>query len=336
MSTLYFIIPDYTRFVSGGNLYNQHLIEALKKQADCSIIVWTMEELRMHFNGLRKGLFFVDTLYLAQISSLLYFKNPTQRFYLIVHHLQSLFPPAQYTSTTYFEEKEKRILQLFDGFLTTSQHTATYLSANGLKQDRIVAPPALIISPNSTPSRQAHPIKALLVANVVRRKGILPFLMACKQLSGTALTIEIAGSRSLEIDYATRCTAIVQEHPFLKNYIHFLDTLSPQTMQSKYQACNLLISSSFFETYGMALQEGVAWGLPILAIKGGNVANHIEEGENGYLFENALALVKKLTNLAEDRQKMALLLKRAANYKGKQSLTWSALAKDLLLKVGAF
>ena len=333
---IYFIIPDYTRFISGGNLYNQQLIEALQQQAKNTIIVWTIDELRTHFSTITAGIFFVDSLYLDQIARFLYFKKTAQQFHLIVHHLQSLFPPEQYTSATYFEEKEQRILQGFDGFLTTSQYTATYLAQRGLPQPIIVAPPDLGNIPNAIPLRQSSPIKALVVANVVRRKGILPLIRACKKLKNHSITIEIAGSRSFETGYAAICTTVVEQHPSLKQHIHFLDTLSPRAMQEKYQTCNVLISSSFFETYGMALQEAVAWGLPILAIKGGNVSSHIKEGVNGYLFEEAVSLVEKLISLADNPLEMERLLQQTAKYKGQQSLNWTELARQILIKVGAF
>ena len=334
--SFYFIIPDYTRFVSGGNWYNEQLIDALKLETERPIYIWTIDELRTQFSTLEKGVFFVDTLYLEAITRYLLIKKEGQQFHLIVHHLGSLFPPETYTSDTYFEEKEKRILPLFDGFLTSSQYTANYLKERQLTQKSLVLPPALSSLPKNIPLRKSLPIKAIIVANVVKRKGILPFLQAFqKQYSKEPLphlSIAIVGGWTIEHGYGHICKTLVANNPALAQSIHFLGSQSQQAMQAIYRNSNLLISTSFFETYGMALQEAVAWKLPIIAIAGGNIANHIEVGTNGYLVENTEALVQQLWTIARQKEKLQQLLKSTYHWEGKVEQTWREKARVLSMR----
>jgi len=334
--SIYFIIPDYTRFVSGGNWYNEQLINALQQETKRPIYVWTIDELRTNFSTAGKGIFFVDTLYLEAIARYIHFKQEDQQFHLIVHHLESLFPPETYTSDAYFEEKEKRLLQLFDGFLTTSQYTATYLKERRLTQESLVLPPALETLPEDIPLRKAIPIKAIIVANVVKRKGILPFLQAFqKQYIKEPLpylSIDIVGGGTIENGYGLICKTVVASNPVLKQRIHFIGSKSPQAMPDSYRNSNLLISTSFFETYGMALQEAVAWKLPIIAIKGGNSTNHIEEGINGYVVNSTEELVQQIWEVARNKENLQNLLKSAYNWKGKKEKTWREKARILSMK----
>ena len=128
MRPIYFILPDYTQFISGGNWYNQQLISALKKQSERTIYVWTFETFQRQYLNVETGIFIVDTLYLEEMKEILRLKNKGQSFHLLVHHLQSLFPPKGHTSKEWFIKKENPLLIQYDGFITTSQYTATYLS----------------------------------------------------------------------------------------------------------------------------------------------------------------------------------------------------------------
>ena len=67
MRPIYFILPDYTQFISGGNWYNQQLISALKKQSEWTIYVWTFETFQRQYLNVETGVFIVDTLYLEEM-----------------------------------------------------------------------------------------------------------------------------------------------------------------------------------------------------------------------------------------------------------------------------
>ena len=323
MRSIHFILPDYTQFVSGGNWYNQQLINALQQQAEWNTHVWTFETFYHKYQNIEIGLFIVDTLYLDQMKNLLTDKKEGQKFHLLVHHLQSLYPPKGYTSKEWFNEKERNLLELFDGFITTSQYTADYLRRQRMKQPIEVIPPALSSLPQQIPLRQSRPIKALLAANVIERKGILPFLEILQDqiIDPSLFSLEIAGDLTMDKSYVGKCLEVV-ETTHLKAYCRFLGPLSPQTMEDKYRTANLLIATSFFETYGMTLQEAVVWKLPILALRGGNTAYHIQNGRNGYLFDDIKDLIDRLNTLIKNQEWMDLLLKQTLNRGEEEAYTW--------------
>ena len=328
MSSIYFILPDYNQVISGSNWYNQQLVNAMQKESAWPIHLLTLEKLLHDYKNIETGLFIVDTLYLHQIKEILRGEKKGQKFLLLVHSLQSIYPLTKDTIYEWINEKD--LLIHLDGFITTCDDTANYLRRYRLKMPIVVIPPALSFIPKQLPLRKSNPIKALLTVNVIDQKGVLPFL---KILQGQVIdpqyfSLEIVGDLIMEKKYANKCLQLVK-NTSLHSYCRFLGPLSPQAMQDKYRQANLLIATSLFETYEMTLQEAVAWKLPVLAIKGRNTTYHIQNGLNGYLFDNINDLVVRLKTLIKNQEWMDLLLKQTAQTKAKKSYTWKDAAKRL-------
>ncbi len=340
-----FVIPDVHAFQSGGNIYNKNLIAGLRENGQV-IEVMDLDGFKKLPIAQLQGHYFFDTLYFTQLAPVFAKKNKVYstinrmesasipkaigtssgstkpfgiksnkqvHFWLIVHHLESLYPPKNWTALNYFQLKEYPSLVQFDGFLTSSQFTADYLSINLLKQSKIVIPPAIDYLPSTNFSRKITPIKALIVANLVERKGILPFL---QKLNASPLVqypdkikIQLIGSAVIEKTYAQKCITFLNKNPTLRKVVSYEGQLSSVQLHSYYQESNLFISTAFMETYGMALQEARAFRLPILALDGGNVKHHIIQGSTGYLAKDLNNLVHKLENFVASPSSLATLQK---------------------------
>ncbi|MFK7979421.1 MAG: glycosyltransferase family 4 protein [Saprospiraceae bacterium] len=308
--SLTFVIPNVHAFQSGGNIYNKDLIAGLRKTG-CSIKVLDLTTFQQQEIEKLKGHYFFDTLYFTQLASIFTKKNKHAQFWLIVHHLESLYPPKGWTAQQYFLQKEKSFLAQFDGFLTSSQFTADYLTANHLTPPKIIILPAIDYFPSNHLIKKTTPIKALMVANLVERKGILPFLERLLDSPlinhSNQLQIQLIGTAAIEKEYAQECLALLKKNEALRQIVHYQGQLSSAQLHSYYQASNLFISTAFMETYGMALQEARAFHLPILGIDGGNVKHHIIEGKTGYLFNDANALINQLERIVYSPNLLAAL-----------------------------
>ena len=296
-----FVIPDVNAFQSGGNIYNKNLIAGLQKNGYFPKIVDLVNFKKKTIQQL-EGHYFFDTLYFAQLESIFTKRNKVTQFWLIVHHLESLYPPKDWTATNYFQQKEYPFLIQFDGFLTSSQFTADYLMKHGLSQSKIVIPPAIEYIPNlPSAAKKASPVNALIIANLVERKGILPFLEHLIESpllqQNTCLKIHLVGAATIEPIYAQQCLDLLAQNPALKKIVQYQGQLSPTQLHTYYQQSNLFISTAFMETYGMALQEARSFDLPILALTGGNVKHHIIHDSTGYLMDNLENVVQQLEKL---------------------------------------
>jgi len=295
-----FIIPDVNAFQSGGNIYNKNLIAGLRKNGYVVDVLDLVAFQKQDINQ-QKGYYFFDTLYFAQLTQIFAKKNKQTQFWLIVHHLESLYPPKDWTTTDYFLQKEHRFLVQFDGFLTSSQFTADYLNSYHLTPPKVVILPAIDYIPTNQFNRKSHPIKAIMVANLVERKGILPFLEQLQKSTlltpSNPLQIQLVGTAAIEKSYAQKCLTLLETTPLLGQIVQYQGQLSPKQLHFYYQTSNLFISTAFMETYGMALQEARAFRLPILGLDGGNVKHHIIDGITGYLANDLTILVNQLEQI---------------------------------------
>lgn len=307
-----FVIPDVHAFQSGGNIYNKNLIAGLRENG-AIIKVMDLVEFKEQLIAQLQGHYFFDTLYFTQLEQVFTRKSKQVQFWLIVHHLESLYPPKNWTALNYFQQKEYPSLIQFDGFLTSSQFTADYLTTNFLSQPKIVIPPAIDYLPNTNFTRKTIPIKALIVANLVERKGILPFLQKLNTSSliqqPNQLQIQLIGSATIEKVYAQKCITFFNKNPALQKMVSYEGQLSSVQLHSYYQESNLFISTAFMETYGMALQEARAFRLPILGLDGGNVKHHILQSSTGYLAKDLNNLIHQLENLVSTPNSLAILQK---------------------------
>lgn len=330
-----FVIPDVKSFQSGGNIYNKNLIGGLVKIGySIEVLDWNTY-IKTKEGG--QGYYFFDTLYLIQLKEYLPRQRKNTYFFLIVHHLESLYPPKNWTSQRYFLEKEYPLLKLFDGFLTSSQFTADYLKGNRLKAKKIVVPPAIGFQPPRPVNKSTVNIQAIMVANLVERKGILPFLQILtnnQYLQQTQnLQIHLIGTNEIERDYAKSCLQLIEQNPILKKIISYHGQLSTPQVHSLYQKANLFISTAFMETYGMALQEARAFQLPILALKGGNVENHVDNTRTGWLTENMADIVHQLVNLIKHPKDLVSTQQYIINQPTPNIYNWEAAAKQFVLEL---
>ncbi|KGE88830.1 MAG: glycosyltransferase family 4 protein [Phaeodactylibacter xiamenensis] len=302
-----FLIPDTGAFVSGGNLYNRHLIDALRELGH-PIYESAQPE------GLPEGVpMLTDTLLAPTLPPAL-----AKQSGLIVHHLQSLHPPAGWKGADWFREKEWPWLRHFGWYLATSPYTADYLQGRDVSKPIEVIEPALKQLP-VVQDKTAHPIQAIVVANVVERKGILPLLNAWAAAPPEGVVLSLAGNQDMEPAYAKQCLSVVEK----LEGVHYLGTLTQEALQAAYARSNLLISAAYIETYGMALQEAAAAGLPILAYAGGNVPNHVDAGRNGELCPSHTEIVSWLNKWATQPETFKPYLEHARALAPNRQRLWA-------------
>ena len=87
----YFVLPEARFQPSGGNIYNERLIEALVR-AGQPLEIMPINNYIHAIQEDRAGVYWVDTLLLEQLSDLLSLRPQQARSLLIVHHLNSMSP----------------------------------------------------------------------------------------------------------------------------------------------------------------------------------------------------------------------------------------------------
>ena len=331
---LAFVLPPESHLISGGNLYNQHIISALDALRPTRPVppvrVLSPEAWAQEVRQGRAGVFLVDSLCLAALQACLPQKQPGQRFLLIVHHLPSLEPDIDARDPAL--ALERAVLPHVDGFLATSAYTRDMLVQRGLDAvPTATVPPAL-------PARDIPPLAypgrfcGLMVGNLIQRKAVLALLeaLAARVTPADRFDLDIAGRLDLDPDYAARCAQRVAQTEVLREAVRIRGPVPYEDMDACYRRASVLVSAARMETYGMALQEARRYGLPILAHDGGNTRNHFEDGKNGHLYASIDALADGCVALMRDGARARALFETAQAMRTDGSYTWQVAAASLV------
>lgn len=330
LPTIHFVLPDDRHLPSGGNIYNEQLIEALKSLGQ-SVEIIDFATYREAVLLNQEGIYGVDSLFVAAMKPLIGHQSDKVYSFFIMHHLQSLHPPAGIDADHFFEEHEKEVLAFFRAFLLSSAYSKTYLLQKGIKVPMMVVEPA---STHASPDAflpLTHPIKGLMVANVVERKGILPFL---KALSAQAakhddFELNIIGRTDMEPAYFDTCVQCIEASE-IRDKVHFAGALAHAVTLKQYAQHHVFLSAAHMETFGMAIQEAKAQGLPLLLCEGGYVKNHLARG-SGKLCTNISELAENFIKLCRNNSAILELWQSAkAEAKIYEAYTWKQAAAHFL------
>jgi len=343
MAALSFVLPQGNELASGGNVYNRELVRALERLAEApgagavgraapSVRTLTPAEFQRKIAAGEAGDYFVDTLNLAD-AEVLERKVPGQRALLVVHHLPSLEPGMSPENPAIVLERVT--LPLFDAFVATSPLTAELLARRGFARERIriVEPglPAVELGPPSVES----PYRALLVANLIPRKGVreLLFALAARTLPTDPFTLDIVGRVDIDPAYAETVGRVITRSSTLAERVRWQPAVAYDAMGVHYRSASVLLSAASMETFGMALAEARAYGVPILAFDGGYAKHHFEDGVNGRLFDSIEALADEFLRLVRDAAAMRALFESARRTATPGPSTWDRAALRLLAQL---
>lgn len=333
---LVFVLPSDSHLVSGGNIYNRELLAAARRQRTVDAL--SVADWESQLVAGEPGTFVVDTLNMSDFLRAVPAPREGQRFLLVVHLLPSMDPVRDRDDPSVCVEREA--LPRFDGFLVTSAYTAGQLRARGQRQPCLTVPPGL-------PERARPPIelgpdlRALIVGNLVANKGVLPFIRA---LGGAVraddrFVVDVVGRIDLDRDHAEgslRAAHAAGLGGGDGGGLRFCGPASYEDMDRHYRRASLLLSPSLMETFGMALQEARAFGVPILACDAGNSAAHVVEGVNGHLYGSIPDLVTGFMELVRAPHRLRRLFASAQAARTGGDYTWDVAARDFLRQLDEF
>ncbi|MEZ5824857.1 MAG: glycosyltransferase [Geminicoccaceae bacterium] len=195
------------------------------------------------------------------------------RLFALVHHplaFETGIPPAEAET---LRLSETRALACAHRVITTSSTTArTLVEHFAVEPDRIVvAPPGTDEKPvaRGSSDRRVH---LLAVAGVVPRKDLATLARALGGLYDLPWHLNIAGSLERSPSAVRELRAAISEGG-IGERVTLLGEVDEAGLDRLYSEADLFVSSSLYEGYGMALIEAVAWGLPVVAARGGAVAD---------------------------------------------------------------
>jgi glycosyltransferase involved in cell wall biosynthesis len=335
-------------FVSGGFIYDRHLVDHCRRQGD------RVEVISLPWRAYARGLLdnlgpgLAPRLRRASFDALLQDElahpslirlnrrlRPLVSYPIlaIVHHLRSREPRPAWQNR-FYRWVERRYLDSVDGFVCVSRTTrADVESLVGHRRPAVVAPPGGDGLPGAVTREQIAaravadgPLKIIFVGNLIPRKELHTLIAALATLPPGAWRLQVAGSLSADSAYAGAIRRQI-DAAGLGGQVSLLGTVPAPELAASLATSHLLAVPSSYEGFGIAYLEGLRFGLPAIAGDRGAAREIIRHGENGFLVPpgDAGTLAKLLNLLAQDRQRLRAM-SLAAHRSFTAHPTWSASA----------
>jgi glycosyltransferase involved in cell wall biosynthesis len=215
--------------------------------------------------------------------------------------------------------------------LVASESLADDLRRQGQPAQRIVVVPpgrdvADTVGPPPADLRQGRRAAFLSVGNWVERKGTLSLLEAFATLDETAATLHLVGNTRVEPSYGDRVRQRLARSD-LHGRVVVHGPLSTSQVAALYTAADVFVLPSLREPYGTVYGEAMAFGLPVVGWRAGNLP-YLADNEREALFVepgDLPGLATALRRLADDTDLRARL-GAAAQRRALQRPTWDEVA----------
>lgn len=310
--------------ISGGYLYDRHLVSTLRHYGDQVEIIsipwrsyprllvdnWSSEWLRRLAGDY--DILLQDELNhpsLAWANGRLGEKRPP--LVSIVHHLRSSEVHFAWQRRIY-RMVERRYLRSVDAFIYNSQTTRRAVEAMiGHARPYVVAYPAgdRLVGDGNAFTQRSHPgdgpLRLLFVGNLIPRKGLHILLDALGLVAGD-WQLRVVGSPAIDPAYARRMRQAAEEH-HINQRVAWLGAIGDLQLRQEMASAHFLAMPSQYEGFGIVYLEGMGFGLPALATTGGAASELITHGMNGYLVApgDVKSLAGHIENLIRDRELLA-------------------------------
>jgi len=168
-----------------------------------------------------------------------------------------------------------------------------------------VLPPGrdVAASPADPPEdvRRGRRAAFLSVGNWVERKGLLALLDAFGALEETAATLHLVGDTRVDAHYSQRVQARLRQAD-LAGRVVVHGPISTAEVGALYAACDAFVLPSLKEPYGTVYGEAMAFGLPVVGWRAGNLPYLAEHERDGLLVRigDVARLTDALRRLADD------------------------------------
>jgi len=210
--------------------------------------------------------------------------------------------------------------------IAASELLADQLAAAGVDRERVrVIPPGRDVATAvaEQPELRAGRAAAFVcVANWIPRKGILELLDAFAALPPEMATLHLAGDDEADPAYAARVQQRLAR-PDLAGRVVLHGVLSREQVAGMYTRADAFVLPAFQEPYGTVWGEAMAFGLPVVGWRAGNLPYLADDGREGLLVPpgDIAGLTAALRLLAVD-QSLRERLGQAARRRALARPTW--------------
>jgi len=275
------LVPTIHDRPTGGNIYNRRIITEFPDEA-ATVIEWSGRASSPSLPD--DPVLLVDSLLLCHDASLRSLRDahPCASFILLAHYLHCIDPNEQSTDAA---ERERALLPLFDGAVTTSPFARQALLKEDLPEAQVHAVPPGLDETYRRPIPERGPIlpvQLLTVANLLPGKGLLDFIDVLETLDSAAWHWTLVGDDTLDPDFADTLRPRIRDAG-IADRVTITGPLPPSELRVRYDHADVFVLPSRFETCSMATREAMARGLPVVGYAVGGMPDNFGDVRAGRL-----------------------------------------------------
>ena len=301
------VVPALDGPVTGGTRFNGQLVAALRRAG---------HEVVVSEEPTWQGIVWVDTLFMDRVEAW----SEHGPVGLLTHWLPSLVRVGEDVAVGELEDDERAALGSAAAFVVPSPFMRDVLMRLGVATERIG-----IVEPGSEGEPiarvPADRLRAVLVGNLTEGKGVLELVEALRGVQGVSL--RIVGSTTADVAYAERVRGAVEDMD-----AEVVGAVPHDRCLSIVAESDVLVSASKMESYGMAIADARACGVPVLARRGGNVGQLVGAAAGGEVVPDISALARVVRELAADPDEVARRVAHARAHRRVRA--WADVAEDFV------
>lgn len=206
----------------------------------------------------------------------------SQRLKLValIHHPLADESGLSENERQWFFEQERRALAAVAHVVTTSAFTARRLADFGVSAEQIdTAHPGVAIKARVQTSNgvRCAPVPQLLcVGHLSQRKAQHQLVKALQNLQSLAWHCTLAGSLDRDSVYSQGVATQIRTAG-LEGRVELTGEVAESRLVELYQQADVFVFPSFYEGYGMVIDEAIASGLPVITSDGGALSNTADQ-----------------------------------------------------------
>ncbi len=178
------------------------------------------------------------------------------------------------------DARERTVLRAVPAVIATSDWAVRRLvSHHGLAPERVhVAAPGADIAPLASGTDGVS--RLLCVAAVTPRKGQHRLVEALATVTDLPWSCVCVGGLNQDPEYVAALRSLIAEHG-LQDRLVLAGPQAGAELDASYNSADLMVFTSYAETYGMAVTEALARGIPVLATDVGGVPEAVGRAPDG-------------------------------------------------------
>ncbi|MEQ1575337.1 MAG: glycosyltransferase family 4 protein [Vicinamibacterales bacterium] len=285
MPALVFLVPGRLETPTGGYIYDRRMAEGLRRlgwvvdvrQLDDTFpypTPYALEHAARVLAEIRAGAtVMVDGLAFGAMADLVEREASRLRFVALVHLPLAADIGLDRDTAARFEADERRALGAASLLIVTGTATLPLLDAHGLKHERtVVVEPGTDIAPLAGGSAgdgldrdrlQRAPLRLVCVATLNPGKGHEILFRALAALPHRHWRLTCAGSTTRHPATTERLRELLRAER-LESLVTLVGELDATGLAELYDESDVFVLATLQETYGMAVAEALARGLPVV------------------------------------------------------------------------